>query len=193
MAKSPVVDFTCIKRTKTIQITQGLDMRSFANYMLGASAILAIALYSASSHAEDADRAQLISQLIQSQQGDKVEPIETQLARMMMLQAKQANPTVGPDKWLAVQGDVNAAVTSMVATGGGAIETMTRAGVANLSDADLIHLISIYRDPVLVKYMSAVSNPVVQAQVRQASMATGLRVSALINSVLEKNGLQGIH
>jgi hypothetical protein len=161
VAKSPVVDFTCIKRTKTIQITQGLDMRSFANYMLGASAILAIALYSASSHAEDADRAQLISQLIQSQQGDKVEPIETQLARMMMLQAKQANPTVGPDKWLAVQGDVNAAVTSMVATGGGAIETMTRAGVANLSDADLIHLISIYRDPVLVKYMSAVSNPVV--------------------------------
>ncbi|MFM0210203.1 hypothetical protein PQQ96_22635 [Paraburkholderia sediminicola] len=168
-------------------------MRSFANYMLGAGAILAIALYSANSHAEDADRAQLISQLIQSQQGDKVEPIETQLARMMMLQAKQANPNVGPDKWLAVQGDVNAAVTNMAAEGGGAIATMTRAGVANLSDADLIHLISIYRDPVLVKYMSAVSNPVVQAQVRQASMATGLRVSALIKSVLEKNGLQGIH
>jgi hypothetical protein len=119
--------------------------------------------------------------------------METQLARMMMLQAKQANPNVGQDKWLEIQGDVNAAVASMVAKGGGAIETMTRAGVANLSDAELVHLLTTYRDPVLVKYMSAVSNPVVQAQVRQASMATGLRVSALINSVLEKNGLQGIH
>lgn len=193
MAKSPVVDFTCVKRTKTTTNTPGLDMRSFANYVLGASAILAIALHSGSSYAEDADRAQLISQLIRSQQSDKVEPMETQLARMMMLQAKQANPNVGQDKWLAIQGDVNAAVASMVAKGGGAIETMTRAGVANLSDAELVHLLTTYRDPVLVKYMSAVSNPVVQAQVRQASMATGLRVSALINSVLEKNGLQGIH
>jgi len=168
-------------------------MRGFTNYALGASAVLAIVLHSASSLAEDAERTQLVRQLIQSQQGAEAESMETHLARMLLLQAKQANPNVGQDKWLAVQDDVNAAVTSMAAQGGGIIETMTRAGVANLSDAELIHLLSIYRDPVLVKYMSAMSNPVIQAQVRQASVATGLRVSALINSVLEKNGLQGIH
>lgn len=170
----------------------GVDMRSFGNYILGVCAKLAIVPDNARSYAEDADREQLLRQLVKSQQPDGAESIETQLVPMVMLRAKQFNPNVGLDKWLAIQGDVNAAVASLVAQGGGVIETMTRAGAASLSDAELIHLVSIYRDPVLAKYTSAVSNPVIQAQVQQASIATGLRVSTLINSILEKNGLQGV-
>ena len=170
----------------------GVDMRSFGNYILGVCAKLAIVPDNARSYAEDADREQLLRQLVKSQQPDGAESIETQLVPMVMLRAKQFNPNVGLDKWLAIQGDVDAAVASLVAQGGGVIETMTRAGAASLSDAELIHLVSIYRDPVLAKYTSAVSNPVIQAQVQQASIATGLRVSTLINSILEKNGLQGV-
>ena len=170
----------------------GVDMRSFGNYILGVCAKLAIVPDNARSYAEDADREQLLRQLVKSQQPDGAESIETQLVPMVMLRAKQFNPNVGLDKWLAIQGNVNAAVASLVAQGGGVIETMTRAGAASLSDAELIHLVSIYRDPVLAKYTSAVSNPVIQAQVQQASIATGLRVSTLINSILEKNGLQGV-
>jgi hypothetical protein len=170
----------------------GVNMRSFGNYILGVCAKLAIVPDNAGSYAEDADREQLLRQLVKSQQRDGAETIETQFAPMVMLRAKQVNPNVGLDKWLAIQGDVNAAVASLVAQGGGVIETMTRAGAANLSDTELIHLVSIYRDPVLAKYTSAVSNPVIQAQVQQASIATGLRVSTLINSILEKNGLQGV-
>ena len=170
----------------------GVDMRSFGNYILGVCAKLAIVPDNAGSYAEDAGREQLLRQLVKSQQPDGAESIETQLVPMVMLRAKQFNPNVGLDKWLAIQGDVNAAVASLVAQGGGVIETMTRAGAASLSDAELIHLVSIYRDPVLAKYTSAVSNPVIQAQVQQASIATGLRVSTLINSILEKNGLQGV-
>jgi hypothetical protein len=154
---------------------------------------LAIVPDNAGSYAEDADREQLLRQLVKSQQRDGAETIETQFAPMVMLRAKQVNPNVGLDKWLAIQGDVNAAVASLVAQGGGVIETMTRAGAASLSDAELIHLVSIYRDRVLAKYTSAISNPVIQAQVQQASIATGLRVSTLINSILERNGLQGVH
>jgi hypothetical protein len=171
----------------------GVNMRSFGNYILGVCAKLAIVPDNAGSYAEDADREQLLRQLVKSQQRDGAETIETQFAPMVMLRAKQVNPNVGLDKWLAIQGDVNAAVASLVAQGGGVIETMTRAGAANLSDTELIHLVSIYRDPVLAKYTSAVSNPVIQAQVQQASIATGLRVSTLINSILERNGLQGVH
>jgi len=170
----------------------GVDMRSFGNYILGVCAKLAIVPDNARSYAEDADREQLLRQLVKSQQPDGAESIETQLVPMVMLRAKQFNPNVGLDKWLAIQGDVNAAVASLVAQGGGVIETMTRAGAASLSDAELIHLVSIYRDRVLAKYTSAISNPVIQAQVQQASIATGLRVSTLINSILEKNGLQGV-
>jgi len=170
----------------------GVDMRSFGNYILGVCAKLAIVPDNAGSYAEDAGREQLLRQLVKSQQPDGAESIETQLVPMVMLRAKQFNPNVGLDKWLAIQGDVNAAVASLVAQGGGVIETMTRAGAASLSDAELIHLVSIYRDRVLAKYTSAVSNPVIQAQVQQASIATGLRVSTLINSILEKNGLQGV-
>ena len=170
----------------------GVDMHSFGNYILGVCAKLAIVPDNARSYAEDADREQLLRQLVKSQQPDGAESIETQLVPMVMLRAKQFNPNVGLDKWLAIQGNVNAAVASLVAQGGGVIETMTRAGAASLSDAELIHLVSIYRDPVLAKYTSAVSNPVIQAQVQQASIATGLRVSTLINSILEKNGLQGV-
>ena len=170
----------------------GVDMRSFGNYILGVCAKLAIVPDNAGSYAEDAGREQLLRQLVKSQQPDGAESIETQLVPMVMLRAKQFNPNVGLDKWLAIQGNVNAAVASLVAQGGGVIETMTRAGAANLSDTELIHLVSIYRDPVLAKYTSAVSNPVIQAQVQQASIATGLRVSTLINSILEKNGLQGV-
>ena len=167
-------------------------MRSFGNYILGVCAKLAIVPDNAGSYAEDAGREQLLRQLVKSQQPDGAESIETQLVPMVMLRAKQFNPNVGLDKWLAIQGDVDAAVASLVAQGGGVIETMTRAGAASLSDAELIHLVSIYRDPVLAKYTSAVSNPVIQAQVQQGSIATGLRVSTLINSILEKNGLQGV-
>jgi len=170
----------------------GVDMRSFGNYILGVCAKLAIVPDNARSYAEDADREQLLRQLVKSQQPDGAESIETQLVPMVMLRAKQFNPNVGLDKWLAIQGDVNAAVASLVAQGGGVIETMTRAGAASLSDAELIHLVSIYRDRVLAKYTSAISSPVIQAQVQQASIATGLRVSTLINSILEKNGLQGV-
>ena len=170
----------------------GVDMRSFGNYILGVCAKLAIVPDNARSYAEDADREQLLRQLVKSQQPDGAESIETQLVPMVMLRAKQFNPNVGLDKWLAIQGDVDAAVASLVAQGGGVIETMTRAGAASLSDAELIHLVSIYRDRVLAKYTSAISNPVIQAQVQQASIATGLRVSTLINSILEKNGLQGV-
>ena len=170
----------------------GVDMRSFGNYILGVCAKLAIVPDNARSYAEDADREQLLRQLVKSQQPDGAESIETQLVPMVMLRAKQFNPNVGLDKWLAIQGNVNAAVASLVAQGGGVIETMTRAGAASLSDAELIHLVSIYRDRVLAKYTSAISNPVIQAQVQQASIATGLRVSTLINSILEKNGLQGV-
>lgn len=170
----------------------GVDMHSFGNYILGVCAKLAIVPDNAGSYAEDAGREQLLRQLVKSQQPDGAESIETQLVPMVMLRAKQFNPNVGLDKWLAIQGNVNAAVASLVAQGGGVIETMTRAGAASLSDAELIHLVSIYRDRVLAKYTSAISNPVIQAQVQQASIATGLRVSTLINSILEKNGLQGV-
>jgi len=166
-------------------------MHSFGNH-IRVCAMFAIALHSASSHSEDTNREQLIRQLIQCEQGVKQEPIETLVARAMLLKAKQANPNVGPDKWLEIQTEATVSVAEMVAKGGGAIEAMTRAGVADLSNADLIHLISIYRDPILVKYTSALSSPAIEAQVQQASTASGLRVAALINSVLEKNGLQGI-
>lgn len=169
-------------------------MRGFTlNTMLAASVALAIALNSTSSRAEDAERAQLIRELIQAQQGEKAGLVETQVARMMLQQAKQVNPNAGQDKWLAIQADVNEGIAKLAAQGDGAIETMTRAGVANMSDAELTRLLSLYRDPVLVKYMSVMSSPVVQAQARQATLSTGLRVSALVNSALEKNGLQGIH
>lgn len=172
---------------------RGLNMRKFANYMLCAGATLAIALHSVNSHADDASRAQLIQQLIQSQQGGKTGSIEEQVAKALLLQAQKLNPDVAQDKWAAIEGQVNTAVANMLAQGGGVIETTTRAGVANLSDADITHLISIYRDPVLVKYMSALSNPDIQAKAQQATMDSGLRVSELINSVLEKNGLQVAH
>ena len=164
-------------------------MRSFAENML-ISTILAITLHSSSSYGEDVDREQLIQQLILCEEGVKQQPIEALVARTMLLQARQANPNVDQDTWLTIQSEADAAVAKMVAQGGGGIETMTRAGVASLSNEELIHLVSIYRDPILVKYTNALASPVIEAQLRQASMASGLRVRALINSVLEKNGLQ---
>lgn len=155
-------------------------------------AMIAVALYSVCSHSEEASREQLIRQLIQYEQGAKQESIELLTARALLSRAKQLNPDIGPDKWLEIEKEVTASVAEMVARSGGTIDVMTRAGVADLSDAELAHLVSIYRDPVLVKYTGSLSSPVIESQVQQASIKNALQVAAVINSVMERHGLHAL-
>jgi len=154
---------------------------------------IAALIYSALSNGQTMKREQLIREILLAQQGGKLGTAETQMAQTLLQSAKRVNPNVSEDKWHAVENSVTEGVVALAAQGQGPIETAARAGSANLSDEELAHLLSVLRDPVLAKFSSAGGSPEVQAQVRQAALRTGLQVNTLINSVLIKNGLQGIH
>ncbi|WP_250478837.1 MULTISPECIES: hypothetical protein [unclassified Caballeronia] len=164
---------------------RGLILNSF----LTLSMALGTGLPGASAYAQDVDREQLIQQFVKLQQGERAGAVEMQIARMILLKAPQANPNVTRERWLAIQADVNAAIDGVVAQGGDITGSLLRDGLANLSDEELQRLVLIYRDPVYIKYMSTMSSPIVLAKIEQRSQMTARQMSALVNSILEKNGL----
>jgi len=158
-----------------------------------ACAFFCISLESISAHSQYVERNRLISALVQAQQGGKSGNVEKSTAELLLQQARQINQGATPDQWKEVQTEVFQSVSQMASHGGGMVDTLTRLGVADLSNAEIAHLITIIGDPVLAKYTAASSSPAAQEEVMKAAMVDGQHINALINTVLAKEGLREMH
>jgi len=179
-----------LSRLMSLLVPTGSKMRALSLPSLLSACSLVLTLYSFPAHADDSARDQLIQQLVQAQQSGVAETADTQLTKMLLAQARQLNTSASQDLWQTVQDQVNAAISSAQAQHDSGMEVMTRAGAANLSDAEIKHLIALYSDPVLIKYMRGASDPTTMARVRQTSMTNALRIQSIVNAILAKNGLR---
>jgi hypothetical protein len=107
--------------------------------------------------------------------------------------ARASNPNVSDATWTSLKPEITTAVSAVMLDKGGLVDSLVRASVGALSDAELQRLLRIYEDPVFLKMQSAMSSTATQRQIAAAMWSDSVRISTAINAVLRQHGLHEVH
>jgi hypothetical protein len=118
---------------------------------------------------------------------------ESPFIASMLEPAYKANPGASNETWSEVRQEAATALSEVMARPGSILDTLFRASLEPLSDAELNRLESLLSDPVYKKFMASMAAPATQQKAMQAILGNVLQMNTAINSVLSKHALIQIH
>lgn len=143
--------------------------------------------------AQTSSREVLLDHIISIYVQSAIYTADSPFTEMLLKSAKDNNPGVSRDTWLAVKKETASALSKVLTEKGGYMDTIWRMALEHMSDAELERISQILDDPAFRKFQTSMADPAIQRQMLKGLVAITLKDNMAINEILKRYGLKPMH
>ena len=161
--------------------------------LIAVACILFVASLSCNAQQSSPIREEILHKLEKTFQVSTVFTPDSPLLTGLLQSAKSANPSAPESTWQSLRPEFAASINAAMQNDDGATLRWLRIAFVQLSDFELERIARIYEDPVFAKAQQSMASTASQQEALRRNFVNARLMSAGINAVLSKHGMNEAH